>query len=130
MKRKSSIQVAFSIILLLFLVITTVIISPQVASTEDTSNTALKSLDTGIEFQEQGDLDKAASSYQKATARVLANRDIKVLLAAKQNLAKIKESQGDIEEAKKLYEDVDAVIDGLELGSILEFNRSPKSDRI
>ena len=91
---------------------------------ENNSNHTLEVLKKGIEFNEQGDLDKAASLYQEAIDRVLANKDIKMLIAAKQRLAEIKESQKNIEEANKLYEDIDIIVERLELVSILEFDSS------
>ncbi len=104
MKRKSLIQVTFSLILALALIITTMVISPGVASAQqDTSTTPLDALERGIEYDNQGDVDNAKLSYEEAIR--LASPLLEVFITAKQRLATIKESQDDIEKADKLREE-------------------------
>ena len=110
MKSKSLIQVIFSLILVAFLTITSVIISPQAAVAITSSNTPLESLTTGMELQEQGDLDRAATLYQEAIDRVLANGELESLIAAKQRLASIKLNQDKVEEADRLLVEADNAI--------------------
>ncbi|MDJ0717031.1 MAG: hypothetical protein QNJ54_22915 [Prochloraceae cyanobacterium] len=104
MQRKSLIQVAFSLILALALVITTVVLFPGVASAEDSSDTAVEALEEGIEYYNQGDEENAELSFEEAIDEVLANKEVDVLIVAKQYLSKIKESQGYEQEAEELYQ--------------------------
>ena len=110
---RSLIKVIFSIILAFALVITAVTTFPKVASAQYTSNTALEALEAGIEFYEQGDLDNAESSYQEAIDLVLASKYVDIFISTKQHLAKIKENQGNIEEANRLNEEAEAAITAL-----------------
>ncbi len=100
MKTKSLIKITFSIILALALIITTVTISPRVASAENTSNTALEALERGIEFSEQGDLDNAESLYQEAIKSIESSGSIEKFLLAKSRLIETQFLRGKITETE------------------------------
>jgi Tfp pilus assembly protein PilF len=108
MKQISPIKTTFSLVLALILAITMVLASPDVSFAKDTSNSALEALEKGIEFDKKGDLVNAEFFYNRAIDKVLANGEVPVLIGAKQRLAKIKENQGKIQEADKLYEEAEA----------------------
>ena len=124
MKSKSLIQVIFSLILVAFLTITSVIISPQAAVAITSSNTPLESLTTGMELQEQGDLDRAATLYQEAIESIFADEksEFYTLISAIEYLGIIKEVEGKQQEADELYQEVDTIVDQLKLESVFKFD--------
>lgn len=129
MQKRSLIRVTFSLILALALFITTVIISPRVASAQNTPKTPLEALEQGIQFDEQGDLVNAESSYQKAIDLVLASQYVDIFIGTKQHLADIKESQGKTEEANTLNEEAEAGINLLGTDIIVLDSRCCSCDR-
>jgi hypothetical protein len=109
MKRTSLIiKATFSLVLVLVLAITMVLTSPGVAFAQNTPNSALKDLEEGIKFEKNGDLVNAEFFYKNAIDKVLANKEVDVLIVAKLNLAKIKQNQGHTIEANQLNEEADA----------------------
>lgn len=110
MQKKSLIRVTFSLILALALFITTVIISPRVASAQNTPKTPLEALEQGIQFDEQGDLVNAESSYKEAIRMIVENSesDVDILIKSKLSLAEIIEDQNQQQEANRLREEAKA----------------------
>ena len=111
MKTKSLIKITLSLILALSLVITTVTISPRVASAQDVSNEASSALLKGMDFNDQGDPTNAELSLKQAIE--LATPNVKLFITAKKLRAEIKKSQGKIEEANKLNQEAEAGITAL-----------------
>ncbi len=109
MRRKSLIQLTFSLILALCLVITTVIISPRVASAEENyvkiDRPIVELLITAMELEKEGDVVKAQVSYRQIFSR--GRRQLKVLITALGKFAEIKRSQGEIEKANELEEAIE-----------------------
>lgn len=108
-------KAALSAILFVSLALTTIIINPQVTLAGDTTNSAIELLDRGIESQEQGDLEQAESLYQEAIERVLDNGDIEILITATKGIAEIEKTQGNMDKASTIFQEVTAIENALEI---------------